>query len=92
MLAPLIGVGGKVHYVNPSLIRYMTPGDPLVGEELAPDGNPWPTTFVHFGEGDAIHAKGTAPMILQSWFGPPENRQSNIVVPTLVAKRPAGRM
>jgi hypothetical protein len=81
MLAPLMGVEpGKIYYVNPSQIEYIAPADNL--EETAPDGNPWPSCLVHFVSG-TIHAKGTAAMILRSWFGDPANREpeSNLVVP-----------
>lgn len=82
MLAPLIGVDGQIHYVNPSLIRHMNEGVTL--EEKGPDGNPWPTSWVIFDYEDTIHAKGTPAMILSSWFGPPQ--ESKIVVPRIVGR------
>lgn len=94
MLAPLMGVeAGKIYYVNPSLIQFISPGPDL--REEAPDGSPWPSCYVTFSDENTIHAKGTAAMILQSWFGRPGNaepEQNRVIVPPAYVRVPKGKI
>jgi hypothetical protein len=76
MFAPLVKTTGEVIFVAPPSIRFMESGPDLPEESgLAPDGKPWPTTVIHWnGNEPSITVKGTPSMILNAWFGAPEQQ------------------
>lgn len=89
MFAPVLNVEGVPTYVNPQRITHIEDSKEPLSEEafgLAPDGKPWPCCTLHFGPEDWLTVRGTAAMVLGSWFGRPANDPQRIVVPPAGAR------
>lgn len=74
-----------IEFVSIEQVRRLTEMAPLTADEAPPedgqpqhtmpDGNPWPTTWVHFDTNDGVRVKGSPIMLMNQWFGPPANQQ-----------------
>lgn len=89
MFAPVLNVEGVPTYVNPQLIQYIEDAKNALDVETwgtAPDGNAWPICTLWFGPDHYLTVRGTAAMVLSSWFGRPANDPQRIVVPPAGAR------
>ena len=79
--------GEETAYVNVTLVTHVEPGKPQRAKFAK--NEEWPTSWIHVSGSDidkGLHVFGAPEQILQSWFGPGEQKsspepKSNIVVP-----------